>query len=128
MDPKTASLIPLLARTPHLLFAVLIGSRANGRSRSDSDWDIAVHWQSGIDPLDRIGLTEALRRALASTLGVADECVDLIDLRSANLAMRATVAEEGQVLAGDETLAWAHFLTRTWRELEDYYWDQAHAA
>lgn len=128
MDTRTASLIPLLARTPRLLFAVLIGSRASGRSRSNSDWDIAVCWQPGIDPLERIGLTEVLRRALASTLGVSDERVDLVDLRSANLAMRATIAEEGRVLVGDETLAWAHFLTRTWRELEDYYWDRAHAA
>jgi hypothetical protein len=25
-------------------------------------------------------------------------------------------------------LAWAYFQTTTWRELEDYYWDRAHAA
>lgn len=128
MDTQTASLVPVLARTPRLLFAVLIGSRASGRSHDNSDWDIAVCWQPDVDPLERIALTESLRRTLASTLGVSDERVDLVDLRSANLAMRAAVAEEGRVLVGDETLAWAHFLTRTWRELEDYYWNQAHAA
>ncbi len=68
-----------------------------------------------------------LRRQMASALHVPEEAVDLIELRRANLAMRAAVAEEGVVLHGDNTLAWERFLRRTWRELEDFYWDQAHA-
>jgi hypothetical protein len=38
--------------------------------------------------------------------------------------MRGSVAEEGLPLAGEDTLAWAHFLLRTWRELEDFYWER----
>lgn len=128
MDPQTASLLPTLTETPGLLFAVLIGSRALGHNGHDSDWDIAISWEPDIDSLERIGRTEKLRRALAEAFGVEEDRMDLIDLRCANLAMRAAVAEEGRVLFGDETLAWARFLTRTWRELEDYYWDQSHAA
>ena len=44
-----------------------------------------------------------------------------------SLLPRAAVAEEGVVLYGDNTLDWERFLRRTWRELEDFYWDQAHA-
>ena len=54
--------------------------------------------------------------------------VDLMDLPRANLGMRAIAAENGRVLKGEDTLEWAHFLTRTWRELEDFYWEQSHAS
>jgi hypothetical protein len=42
--------------------------------------------------------------------------------------MRAAVAEEGKPLAGEDRSAWARFLRRTWRELEDFYWEKDHAA
>lgn len=121
------ALRPLLDSEPGLLFAVLVGSRANGTAQPTSDWDIALLWDHALPWLDVLGRTETLRRKLASTLQVLEEDIDLIELRRANLAMRATVAEQGVVLSGDKTLAWERFLRRTWRELEDFYWDQAHA-
>ena len=45
-----------------------------------------------------------------------------------NLAIRASVAEEGVPLTGQESLAWPQFLQRTGRELEDFYWDKQHSA
>jgi hypothetical protein len=51
-----------------------------------------------------------------------------LELRRANLTMRTSVAEEGVPLTGEGTLAWAHFLQRTWRELEDFCWEKQHAA
>ena len=56
------------------------------------------------------------------------EKIDRIELRRANLAMRASVAEEGLSLTGQNSLAWAHFLQRTWRDMEDFYWSKSHAA
>jgi uncharacterized protein len=56
------------------------------------------------------------------------ELVDLIDLRRANLTMRASVAEEGLPIVVPDERAWNHFLQRTWRDLEDFYWDRRHAA
>jgi hypothetical protein len=52
----------------------------------------------------------------------------LIDLPTARLAMRAVVAEEGTPLKGGDSLAWHRFLQRTWRELEEHYWEQIYAA
>jgi predicted nucleotidyltransferase len=117
----------LLAAEPGLLFAVLVGSRATGKAQPGSDWDIALQWDFALPWLEVLGRTETLRRQLASALQVPEQAVDLIELRRANLTMRAAVAEEGVVLHGDNTLAWERFLRRTWRELEDFYWDQAHA-
>lgn len=138
-----------LAETPAVVFAVLIGSRANHTARESSDWDIAVLWRpadrladrlaatpadtsanasAGTSSFARLGRHEALRRRLAQCLNVAGEKIDLIDLASARLAMKAVVVEEGTVVSLNDELAWAHFQTATWRELEDHYWDRAHAA
>lgn len=108
--------------------AVLVGSRALGTASAHSDWDIALKWSPKLDWLILLGNTETLRRQLAQAIDVAETAIDLIDLPRANLAMRASVAEEGKPLKGDDTLAWAHFLQRTWREIEDFYWEKHHAA
>jgi predicted nucleotidyltransferase len=118
---------PLLAQ-PQLDFAVLVGSRATGTAHDHSDWDIALQWAPQLDWLTMLSRTETLRSQLAGAMHIAPTAIDLIELRRANLAMRASVAEEGVPLAGQDSLAWAHFLQRTWRELEDFYWAKHHAA
>jgi predicted nucleotidyltransferase len=120
--------VQTLRDEPALEFAVLVGSRATGTAHADSDWDIALQWSHQLDWFAVLGKTETLRLTLASQLNVAPDAIDLIDLRRANLAMRASVAEEGVPLAGEDALAWARFLQRTWRELEDFYWEKQHAA
>ncbi len=122
------TLAQALLGEPDLAFAVLVGSRATGKARADSDWDIALQWHPQLDWFAVLANTETLRRKLALALGVAESAIDLIELRRANLAMRDSVAEDGILLVGEDTLAWAHFLLRTWREVEDFYWDKQHAA
>jgi uncharacterized protein len=38
------------------------------------------------------------------------------------------VANEGIILKGENTCALSYFLTKTWRELEGFYWDKIYAA
>lgn len=78
--------------------------------------------------MQQLAKTERLRRLLAKQLLQTDVNIDLIDLCRATLAMRAVVAEEGLILKGEESLAWAHFLQRTWRDLEGFYWNKIYAA
>lgn len=113
---------------PVLELVVLVGSRARGSHHAGSDWDIAVQWQDHLSFTEQLQYTERLRRQLTDRLSVAVNDIDLIDLPSAGLAMRAEVAENGVLLKGDGTLAWSHFLLKTWRELEMHYWNQQHAA
>lgn len=56
-----------------LEFAVLVGSRANGRAQPENDWDIAIQWKREISMLDNLANTETLRRNLAAALGVAED-------------------------------------------------------
>ena len=59
-----------LTEVPGLELAVLIGSRATGKTTSDSDWDIAIQWGRDTDFLTQLADTEVLRRALAHLLGL----------------------------------------------------------
>lgn len=118
----------VIGGVPTLDFAVLVGSQASDVKHANSDWDIALQWSPGQPWLAVLGATEELRQRLADHLGVPSAKIDLIDLRGANLAMCASVAEEGVPLVGENGLAWARFLQRTWRDLEDYEWEKKHAA
>ena len=120
--------IVVLQAEPQLTFAVLVGSRATGTAHAASDWDIALQWAPQLAWMNVLAKTEVLRSKLAQVMTLDSTAIDLIDLHRANLAMRASVAEEGLILRGQDTLEWAHFLNRTWRELEDFYWDRRHAA
>jgi len=118
----------LLQMQDEIELAILVGSRAEGRARADSDWDIAIQWQRELTLMDNLAKTEVLRHKLSEALGVADDYIDLIDLPRAGLAMRALVSEEGVPLKGEDSLVWNHFLARVWRELEEYVWEKRHAA
>ena len=125
---KYDALKHVLHTIPDLKLAVLIGSQADGTATSRSDWDIAVLWERHIMGLARLQAMEILKQTIADAIAIHKDKLDLIDIVSARLAMRAVIAEEGIVLKGEETLAWSHYLTHTWGELEDYYWRLSHAA
>ena len=112
-----STLARALGTVPELEFAVLVGSRAMGTAHLQSDWDIALQWAHQLEWLTVLAKTETLRHQLALKLDVEPGAIDLIESRRASLAMRASVAEEGIPLIGAEALAWAHFLSRTWRDL-----------
>lgn len=120
--------VAMLTAVTELELAILIGSRAAGTARHDSDWDIAIQWRRGMDFTKQLAATEQLRRNVAEILAVSERSIDLIDLPTARLAMRAVVAEEGIPLKGGDSLVWHRFLQRTWRELEEQYWEQTYAA
>lgn len=129
IDQPIHALERSLAGIDGLAFAILIGSRATGHARPESDWDIAVQWRDlPREPLERLARNETLRRALAGALGIEESGVDIVDLQRANLTMRAVVAEEGQPLLGEGDLPWMRFLTRTWRDLEHWYLEREYAA
>jgi len=116
-----------LTAEPNLEFAVLIGSRADNRHTSNSAWDIALQWQKDMNWLEQLSRTETLRHNLASALALPANAIDLIDTPRASLAMRAEIAENGIALMGEDGLPWQRFLRRTWRELEDHYWQEIYA-
>lgn len=126
--PTITQLSQALADVPELELAVLVGSQANGTATASSDWDIAIRWVKHISPLDQLALDAKLVQCIAQALSIHSDHVDLIQLSAAKLAMREVVANQGIPLKGEQTLAWFHFLTQTWAEVEDFYWRKNHAA
>ena len=88
-----------LLNISQLELAILIGSQVNGKTHSESDWDIAIRWhrQPKINVMTALAQTETLRQTLAQLLNVTDDKIDLIDLTNARLTMRVVVAEDGVV-------------------------------
>ncbi len=127
-QPIITQLSQALAAVPELELAVLVGSQANGAATAKSDWDIAIRWHKNIASVDQLALEAKLTQLAAQTLGVHPDKIDLIQLNTAKLAMREVVANHGVPLKGEQTLAWFHFLTQTWAEVEDFYWRKNHAA
>lgn len=111
-----------------LELAILIGSQANNTATTNSDWDFAIQWQREIDTMQQLAKTEKLRNQLAKALQTTDDKIDLINIPTAGLAIREVIANEGVILKGDNTLALSHFLLKTWRELEEFYWGRIYAA
>jgi uncharacterized protein YutE (UPF0331/DUF86 family) len=117
----------IFAVEPNLEFAVLIGSRATNTHTPDSDWDFALQWRKDMDWLTQLSCTETLRHDLAGALQLPETAIDLVDAPRASLAMRAEIAENGIILMGEDGLPCQRFLRRTWRELEEYYWEEIYA-
>lgn len=126
--PLPPQLIAALEQVPELELAVLVGSQANGSATAQSDWDIAIRWVNGTLPADQLVFEAKLVQRIAQTLAIHPDKIDLIQLTAAKLAMREVVANQGIPLKGEQTLAWFHFLTQTWAEVEDFYWRKNHAA
>jgi len=122
------SLTNLFKTIPDLELAVLVGSQARGTATLQSDWDIAIRWEKQLNCWARLEQTEILKQQIADAVKIHKDQIDLIDIAAARFAMRAVIAEEGVILKGEDTLAWSHYLTQTWAELEDYYWRKNHAA
>lgn len=126
--PLIPQLVSALGQVPQLELAVLVGSQANGSATAQSDWDIAIRWASRTLPAEQLALEAKLVQLIAQTLAIHPDKIDLIQLTAAKLAMREVVANQGMPLKGEQTLAWFHFLTQTWAEVEDFYWRKNHAA
>jgi len=92
----------LLSGETDIEFAVLVGSRTTGTTHSGSDWDIALQWDARLDWIEVLGKTETLRRKMAEAISVASDKIDLIELRRANLAMRAEKVTELVVSGSDK--------------------------
>lgn len=125
---RIKQLSDILNSIPDLELAVLIGSHATNTARPGSDWDIAIQWVRSLGFVEQLAATEQLRKEISEQLDISLQLVDLIDLPTARLTMRAVVAEEGIIIKGGNSLAWHRFLQRTWRELEEHYWEQTYAA
>ncbi len=85
-----------LARAlPNLMLAYVFGSRATGRSRPDSDLDLAVLCDVVVDPLALYGIAQTIAGALRRD-------VDVVDLSCASTVLQKEIVAHGQLLHARE--------------------------
>lgn len=99
-------------RTNHTpMLAVLHGSQATGNANENSDWDVAVLRDHVLTTEERA----ELGRVFALKLGVAEDAVDISDLRSDAPLLRYRVAMHGRLIEGD-LQDFRNFQIRAWKD------------
>ena len=97
-----AILIRELAHETAVVLAVLFGSYAKGRARTESDIDIGIRWSADLPTGMRERVINRLERAVGGV-------VDSIDLSEASPLLRMEIARDGVVLVEREPGAWSDF-------------------
>jgi predicted nucleotidyltransferase len=105
-------LLDVLARFPSLLLAVLFGSGATGRQRSDSDLDIAVAAPQALNAAEKMALIEALAERTGRP-------IDLIDLKVVAEPLLGQIVRHGRRLLGSDE-AYGRLISRHLFEQADF--------
>ncbi len=99
-------------------FVVLFGSRAKENARNDSDFDVAVAFNSGRSIFDNTNLYSEILENFSKIFNVKEDRVDLTDLNRANILLRYDITSGGELLYGDED-DYAQFKAFAFREYID---------
>lgn len=91
-------LTDLLERHDAIHFALLFGSRAGGRPRQDSDWDVGVYVDPALTPMQRF----ELRCQLAAELEEVGD-VDVVILNDAPPLLAHQALQGNRLFVRDET-------------------------
>lgn len=84
-------------------FIILFGSHAAGRTRKDSDFDVAVLTEQGDNISKSLNYYNDTLFFLSDALNIPDYKLDLTDLNNANPLLRYEVVFGGELLYGDRT-------------------------
>jgi len=107
-----ASLRDVLSQFPTLVLALVFGSVALGRPRTDSDLDIAVSAEKPLSAIEKM----AMIAALADKTGRA---IDLVDLTTVSEPLLGQIVRHGRRLLGSDT-AYGQLLSRHLFEQADF--------
>ena len=102
----------VLAGFPTVVLAVLFGSIALGRQRSDSDLDIAVAAHRALTAAEKIAITEALAERTGRP-------VDLVDLKVVAEPLLGQIVRHGRRLLGSDS-AYGQLISRHLFEQADF--------
>ena len=106
-------LTDVLFHEPDIDLAVVFGSAATGQMRPDSDVDVAV--------LARAPLSAERKRALIATLATeVGRPIDLVDLRTAGVALTGVIIRTGKRLLCRGSRVWAGLLARNLLDSADF--------
>jgi len=89
----------------------LYGSRATGRARQDSDYDLAVAFHNfGLDPLSKFTRPQTLALDWAAALELPEHLLSVVDINQVPIYLAYQVIDTGQLIYNDGS-------PRAWQEL-----------
>jgi uncharacterized protein len=103
-----------LSRQPDVAVAFLFGSEASGRTRPDSDVDLAFLFYPGKQPS-----SELLPDIQDELTALLKKEVDLVVLNSANPVIRMQVLKKGKKVFQRDKKIYSDFFVRTINEYDD---------
>ena len=106
-----------LAEYPEVEFAFLFGSRARGKERKDSDWDVAVYFGDDCSPAKRFALR---RKMLASVPGRVP--VDLVVLNDAPPFLGHRALQGEPLVMRNRTVCVRYAVRTTSMAIDGQYW------
>lgn len=119
--PEARAIQACLNATDEVLFGFLFGSRAAGRSRPNSDWDVAIYLRENLSPRQRFDVRLAIHAEL-DALGR----VDVVVLNDAPILLAHQALLGERLLVRDKT-TYVRFFVRIMGQVEDErYWLNIH--
>jgi predicted nucleotidyltransferase len=119
VEPSTlAAITETLAPLAAVRVAYVFGSQLTGRARTDSDLDLAVRFERGLDVAERLDVTLSLIDALTTRLGPLGERTDVVDLERCDPAVAFAAISGTRVLERDraERIALEARIARTYED------------
>jgi predicted nucleotidyltransferase len=94
-----------LQRWPQIRFALLYGSRAHGRPRPDSDWDVAIYLDDALDAGERLDVQRRIVAGLAPAVPI-----DLVVLNEAPPLLGHRALRGERLLVRDKSFYTRYFV------------------
>lgn len=89
----------------------LYGSRANGRERPDSDYDLAIAFNNfNLDALNRYTRPQCIALDWAAALALPEAMLSIVDINQAPIYLAYQIIDSGQLLYSDGS-------ARAWQEI-----------
>ena len=110
------------ASRDEIVMAFLFGSRAEGRARNDSDWDIGVYFipktRGELETKERYAGENEISGEVARLIGAE---TDVVILNRARPSLVFDVLNSGKVLANKDETLYLELLSKTHYEAVDYW-------
>jgi len=89
----------------------LYGSRAQGRERPDSDYDLAIAFNNfNLDALNRYTRPQCIALDWAAALALPEAMLSIVDINQAPIYLAYQIIDSGQLLYSDGS-------ARAWQEI-----------
>lgn len=119
-DPLLAKIISLAEQNPDIAVLWLYGSRARGAARADSDYDLAVAFQTFIrdDPLEARLRPELLAMDWRRALGLPENRLSVVDINQVGIPLAYHVVANHEPLFCRDPRRLLTEQSRVWSRME----------